>query len=171
MRRVAVLLVAVVAAACGRGSYTIHPNGPERVDYSPAERLRVMLPPPGPQDDEGGRVIAGRIVQVLQQTHAEVRLIASSDRGAALAEAAAAKAVYLIAPAVTLWSEGLAPPFTADQLGVRLELIDVATGQVVNTATFSNTSSIFTVSETPPYSLLDSRFDDAVRALIGSARH
>jgi hypothetical protein len=171
MRRAAVLLIAIVAVACGRGSYTIQPNGPERVDYSPAEKLRVMLPPAGSQGDEGGRLISGRIVQVLQQTHADVQLIASSDRTAALAEAKSAQAVYLIAPTVTLWSEGLAPPFTADQLGIRLELIDVASGAVVNTAEYSNTSSVFTVSDTPPSSLLDTRFDDAVRALIGSARH
>ncbi|MBX3024707.1 DUF4823 domain-containing protein [bacterium] len=170
MRRAAVFLLALAAAACGRGSYTVQPNGPERVDYSPAERIRVMLPPAGSQGDEGGRIVSGRVVQVLQQTHADVQLIASSDRAAALADAAAAHAAYLIAPAVTLWVEGLAPPFTADQLGVRLELIDVATGTVVNTATYSNTSSVFTVSEAPPSSLLDARFDDAVRALIGSAR-
>lgn len=169
MRRAAVLLLAVVAVACGRGSYTVQPNGPARVDYSPAERIRVMLPPAGSQGDEGGRIVSGRVVQVLQQTHADVQLIASSDRAAALADAAAARAVYLIAPTVTLWAEGLAPPFTADQLGVRLELVDVATGAVVNTATYANTSSVFTVSEAPPSSLLDARFDDAVRALIGSA--
>ena len=168
MSRAAVLLLALVALACGRGSYTIHPNGPERVDYSPAERLRVMLPPVGGQGDEGGRIIAGRIVQVLQQTHADVQLIASSDLSAALAEARTAKAVYLIEPTVTEWTEGLSPPFTADQLGVRLELLDVASGAVVNTATYSNTSSLFAISDTPPSSLLDSRFDDAVRALIGS---
>ena len=70
---------------------------------------------------------------------------------------------------MTEWTEGLSPPFTADQLGVRLELIDVASGAVVNTATYTNTSSLFAVSDTPPSSLLDTRFDDAVRALIGSA--
>ena len=169
MSRAAVLLLALVALACGRGSYTIQPNGPERVDYSPAERLRVMLPPVGSQGEEGGRIIAGRIVQVLQQTHADVQLIASSDLGAALAEARTAKAAYLIEPTVTEWTEGLSPPFTADQLGVRLELVDVASGAVVNTATYTNTSSLFAVSDTPPSSLLDTRFDDAVRALIGSA--
>lgn len=171
MRRAVLLLVVVVVAACGRGSYTVQPNGPERVDYSPAEKLRVMLPPSGAQGDEGSRIVAGRIVQVLQQTHADVQLIASTDRSAAVAEAAAAKARYLIAPTVTLWSEGLAPPFTADQLGVRMELIDVPTNTVVNTANFSNTTSVFTVSDTPPSSLLDARFDDAVRALIGAAPH
>jgi hypothetical protein len=170
MRRAAVLLLALAAVACGRGSYTIQPNGPERVDYSPAEKVRVMLPPVGAQGDEGGRLIAGRIVQVLQQTHADVQLIASSERTAALADAAAAQARYLIAPTVTLWSEGLSPPFTADQLGVRIELVEVGTGTVVNTASYSNTSSVFTISDTPPSSLLDTRFDDAVRALIGSAR-
>jgi hypothetical protein len=106
---------------------------------------------------------------VLQQTHADVQLIASDQLSAALAEARTAKATYLIQPAVTKWSEGHAPPFTADQLGIRLDLIDVGSGAVVNTATFSNSSSIVEVSDTPPTSLLDARFDDAVRALIGAA--
>ncbi|HSP97414.1 MAG TPA: hypothetical protein VL049_09260 [Candidatus Dormibacteraeota bacterium] len=170
MSRAAVLLVALVALGCGRGSFTLQPNGPERVDYSPAERVRVMLPAAGSQGDEGGRIIAGRVVQVLQQTHADVQLVASADLSAALAEARTAKAVHLIQPTVTEWTEGLAPPFTADQLGVRLELIDVASGAVVNTVTYTNASSLFAVSDTPPSSLLDARFDDAVRALIGSAR-
>lgn len=169
MRRAVLLLIAVVAVACGRGSYTVQPEGPKRVDYSPAERLRVMLPPSGSQGDEGSRLVAGRIVQVLQQTHADVQLIASSDRAAALKDAAAANAVYLIAPTVTLWSEGLAPPFTADQLAIRMELLAVPAGTVVDAATFSNTSSVFAVSDAPPSSLLDTRFDDAVRALIGAA--
>ena len=169
MRRVAVLLLALAALACGRGAYTVQPNGPTRVDYSPAEKIRVMLPPAGNQGEEGGRVIAGRVVQVLQQTHADVQLIASSDRTAALAEAKAAGARFLIQPAVTEWAQGTAPPFTADQIGVRLDLIDVSTGNVANTVTYTNSSSLFSVSDTPPSSLLDSRFDDAVRALIGSA--
>lgn len=169
MRRAAVLVLALAAVACGRGSYTVQPNGPARVDYSPAEKIRVMLPPAGSQGDEGGRVIAGRVVQVLQQTHADVQLIASNDRTGALAEAKTAGAKFLIQPAVTDWSQGTAPPFTADQLGVRLDLIDVASGTVVNTVEYTNTSSLFSVSDTPPSSLLDSRFDDAVRALIGSA--
>ena len=163
-RALLVLLLAV--AACGRGSYTVQP-GPQRVDDTPATRVRVMLPPGGSQGDEGGRIVAGRVVQVLQQNHADVQLIASADRAAALQEARTAQAVYLVAPTVTDWSEGHAPPFTADQLGVRLELIDVASGAVVNTATFSNVSSIAEVSDTPPSSLLDARFDDAVRALFG----
>jgi hypothetical protein len=164
----AALLLLLALAACGRGSFTVEPSRPTRADYSPAERIRVMLPPAGSQGDEGGRIVAGRIVQVLQQTHADVGLLATADRTAALAEARTATAVFLIAPTVTAWSEGHAPPFTADQLGVRLELLAVADGAVVNTATFTNTSSVFEVSDTPPSSLLDSRFDDAVRALIGS---
>ena len=169
MSRLAALVLVLAVAACGRGSYTVQPNGPARVDYSPTEHLRVMLPPPGSQGDEGGRIISGRVVQVLQQTHADVQLIASDQLTEALAEARTAKATYLIQPAVTQWSEGHAPPFTADQLGIRLDLIDVASGAVVNTATFSNSSSIVEVSDTPPTSLLDARFDDAVRALIGAA--
>jgi len=163
----AALLLLLALAACGRGSFTVTPSGPARADYSPAERVRVMLPPVGNQGEEGGRVIAGRIVQVLQQSHADVQLLATSDRAAALEEARTAKAAFLVAPTITAWSEGHAPPFTADQLGVRVELIDVASGGVVNTATFTNTSSLFEVSDTPPSSLLDARFDDAVRALIG----
>lgn len=163
-RAIAVLLLAL-AVACGRGSYTVQP-GPQRVDDSAAARVRVMLPRAGNQGDEGGRVIAGRVVQVLQQSHADVQLIASSDPTAALAEARAAQAALLVEPTVTNWSEGHAPPFTADQLGVRLELVDVASGAVVHTATFTNSSSIFEVSDTPPSSLLDARFDDAVRALF-----
>ncbi|MFN8641018.1 MAG: DUF4823 domain-containing protein [Candidatus Binatia bacterium] len=133
---------------------------------TPATRVRVMLPPAGPQDDEAGRVVAGRVVQVLQQNHADVQLIASNDLTAALAEARTAQAVYLVEPTVTAWAEGHAPPFTADQLGVRLELVDVASGAVVKTATFTNASSLFEISDTPPSSLLDARFDDAVRALF-----
>ncbi len=168
-RASAVLLLALAVAACGRGSFTVQSNGPARVEYSPAERIRVMLPPAGSQGDEGGRVISGRVVQVLQQTHADVQLIASDKLDDALAEARTATAAYLIQPTVTAWSEGHAPPFTADQLGVRLDLVDVASGAVIDTATFSNSSSLFEVSDTPPTALLDARFDDAVRALIGAA--
>jgi hypothetical protein len=164
MARLLPILLLALAAACG-GSFTVQPVS-QRVDDTPASRVRVMLPPAGNQGDEAGRVIAGRIVQVLQQTHADVQLIASSDRAAALAEARAAQAVFLVEPTVTEWVEGRAPPFTADQLGVRLDLIDVASGAVVVSATFANASSIFEVSDTPPTSLLDSRFDDAVRALL-----
>ena len=163
-RALLVLLLAV--AACGRGSYTVQP-GPQRVDDTPATRVRVMLPPGGSQGDEGGRIVAGRVVQVLQQNHADVQLIASNDFTAALAEARTAQAVLLVQPTVTAWSEGHAPPFTADQVGVRLELFAVASGAVVNTVTFTNSSSLFEVSDTPPSSLLDARFDDAVRALFG----
>jgi hypothetical protein len=163
-------LLLLALAACGRGGYTVQP-GAQPIDDSAAARVRVMLPPPGNQGDEAGRVIAGRIVQVLQQTHADVQLIASSDRAAALAEARGAQAAFLIQPTVTAWAQGQAPPFTADQLGVRLELIDVASGAVLRTATFENSSSLFQVSEAPPSSLLDARFDDAVRALFRSAGH
>jgi hypothetical protein len=168
MPRALLVLLLALAAACGRGGYTVQP-GPQRVDDSAAARVRVMLPPAGDQGDESGRVIAGRIVQVLQQSHADVQLIASSDRAAALAEARSAQAAYLVEPTVTTWSEGHAPPFTADQLGVRLELVDVVSGAVVNTATFTNSSSLFAVSDTPPSSLLDARFDEAVRALFRPA--
>lgn len=162
-------LLLLLLAACGRGSFTVQP-GPQRVADTAATRVRVMLPPAGNQGDEGGRVIAGRVVQVLQQNHADVQLIASADRTTALAEARGAQAVYLVEPTVTAWSEGHAPPFTADQLDIRLELIDVASGAVANTVMFTNSSSIFEVSDTPPSSLLDARFDDAVRALFGVAR-
>lgn len=164
MPRVVVALL-LVLAACGRGSFTVQP-APQPVEDTPATRLRVMLPPAQPQGDEAGRVVAGRIVQVLQQTHADVQLIASNDRDAALAEARAAQAAYLVEPTVTAWAEGHAPPFTADQLGVRLELVDVASGAVRSTTTFTNASSIFEISDVPPSALLDARFDDAVRALF-----
>lgn len=167
MSRVALLLLALLTA-CGRGSFTVESTGPKRVDYAPTERLRVMLPPAGNQGDEGGRIVSGRIVQVLQQTHADVQLLPTNDRSAALNDARQAQADFLIAPSITAWSEGHAPPFTADQLGIRMELLEVANGTVVNTVDYSNESSLFTVTDAPPSALLDARFDDAVRALIGS---
>ena len=168
MLRIAALFGLLALAACGRGSYSVDATGPARADYSPSEKLRVMLPPAGSQGDEGGRLIAGRIVQVLQQTHADVQLLPTADATAALADARAANAAFLVEPSITAWSEGHAPPFTADQLGVRLQLVNVASGAVVRSVTYDNESSLFTISDAPPQTLLDSRFDDAVRALVGS---
>ncbi|MDX2171159.1 MAG: hypothetical protein SF182_29085 [Deltaproteobacteria bacterium] len=168
-RRAALLLLALLTA-CGRGSFTVDAVGPKKVDYAPTERLRVMLPPAGNQGDEGGRVVSGRIVQVLQQTHADVQLLPTADLTAALADARQAKADFIVQPSITAWSEGHAPPFTADQLGIRLQLVSVTSGEVVNAVDYSNESSLFTVSDAPPSSLLDATFDDAVRALIGSSQ-
>jgi hypothetical protein len=171
MRRLAALLVlAVLATACGRGSYQVDATAPPRADYAPTEKLRVMLPPAGKQTEEGGRVVAGRIVQVLQQTHADVQLLPTTEVSAALADARAAQAAFLIEPSITAWTDGQAPPFTADQIGVRLELVNVASGAVVSAVTYENASSLLAVSDVPPQTLLDAKFDDAVRALVGSAR-
>ena len=168
MSRLAALPLLALLAACGQGSFSVEATGPKRVDYSPTEKVRVMLPPSGAQGDEGGRVIAGRIVQVLQQTHADVQLLPTSDAAQALTDARQAQADFLIQPTITAWSEGHAPPFTADQLGVRMQLVAVASGDTVTTVDFENSSSIFSISDTPPQTLLDARFDDAVRALVGS---
>jgi len=166
MRRFAAVLAMLLLAACGRGTLQVDTALP-RADYSPSEKVRVMLPPPGKQSEEGGRSVSGRIVQVLQQTHADVQLLPTTDAGSALADARSAQAAYLIEPAITAWSQGQAPPFTADHLTVRMELVNVTSGAVVSAVTFDNTSSLFSVSDAPPQNLLDARFDEAVRTLMG----
>ncbi|MEO8603679.1 MAG: hypothetical protein ABI629_13985 [bacterium] len=170
MRRLAAVLVLVFVAACGRSSYQIDAAAPQRPTYSPNEKLRVTLPPAGNQSEEGGRAISGRIVQVLQQTHADVQLLPTNDLTAALADARTQQAAFLVEPTVTKWKAGMAPPFTADQLAVRLDLVNVASGTVVSSVTFETASSLFAASDTPLQTLLDAKFDEAVRALVGSAK-
>jgi hypothetical protein len=105
---------------------------------------------------------------VLQQSYADVQLLPTADRAAALDSAGQAKAQLLIQPAITTWVVSSAPPFTADQIGVRLELLDVSDGGVVRTATFENVSPLWSISRAGPVGLLDQRFDTAVRDLVGT---
>lgn len=167
---VLLFLGAVSLAACG-AKITREPVGAVANDYVPTDRLRVMLAPLGPVDEPTSRVISARIVQGLQQTHADVALIASSDRTAALAEARAANAPFLVSPTVLEWTDGTAPPFTVDRIKVRLDLLDTRAGEVVNAIVFENQTS-FTVFNEPPATLLDRSFDTAVTRLMtpGSPR-
>jgi hypothetical protein len=167
MARVALLAVAILAVACGQGSYRVEPSSPAVATQS-GERLRVMLPAPGSQGEGPGREVSGRIIAVLQQSYADVQLLPTADRAAALDSAGQAKAQLLIQPAITTWVVSSAPPFTADQIGVRLELLDVSDGGVVRTATFENVSPLWSISRAGPVGLLDQRFDTAVRDLVGT---
>ena len=166
------LAVALLAGGCSGGRITGPSNGGRAGDYSPAERLRVMLAAPGPAGEAGSRAVSQRVVAVLQQTHGDVGLIPTANEQDALAAAREAQAAYLISPTILEWADGHAPPFTADHVKVRLDLRDPAAGEVVSTVTFSNVSPLFSVFDSGPDVLLDSTFDRAVTLLIatGSSR-
>lgn len=168
MARAFLVALVVAAAACGRGSYEVQSSAAQGVTTSPNERLRVMLPAPGAQGEAPGREVAARIIAVLQQSYADVQLLPTADRTAALDSAGQAKAQLLIQPAITTWVNSPAPPFTVDKVGVRLDLLDVDDGAVLRTATFDNVSSLWSVSNAGPSALLDQQFDTAVRDLVGA---
>lgn len=155
-------------AGCGRGTITAAPIGARPADYSPADRLRVMLPATGSAGEAAGRIVSARVVEVLQQTHGDVALVPTADAGEGLAAAREAKAVFLIAPVIVEWTDSHAPPLTADRIAVRLELRDVAAGETVSAVTFENVSSLLAVVDTRPEALLDSGFDRAVTMLIAT---
>ena len=128
--------------------------------------MRVMLAQPGPAGDVASREVSRRVVTVLQGTHGDVALIPTTNQQEALAEARAANAAYLVSPVIEEWSDGHAPPFTADHVKVRLDLLDPNGGEVVGSVTFSNVSSLFAVTDSSPEVLLDKTFDRAVLALV-----
>ncbi|MGD9765201.1 MAG: hypothetical protein AB7V27_15975 [Candidatus Binatia bacterium] len=168
MGRVALLALTLLGGVgCGAGSYTVEPQAPPLHAGTGTQRFYVMLPPPGPQGDEPGREITARIVAALQSTRAEVQSLPSADRAAALSTARGEAWSYVIQPLVTTWKVSAAPPFTAGQIGLRLELIDAASGSVLRTAMFDNVSPIWSVTKVSPAALLDGRFDAAVRDLVG----
>ena len=160
-----VLCVGLVSA-CGGGKITREPIAATAAGYVPADRIRVMLAPPGATDEESARIVSARIVQALQQTHGDVALIASSDQSAALAEARAAKASFLVSPVILEWTDSHAPPLTVDRIKLRLDLRDVQSGEVVSAVMFENQSSLFAVLDTRPEALLDGSFDRAVTMLM-----
>jgi hypothetical protein len=163
------LLASVATAACGRGTITQEPIAPRATDSIPTQRLRVMLPPAGAQGEPASRLVAARVVMVLQQTHADVALIPSADKAEAIIAAREAKADFLVQPIVVTWVEGHAPPFTADHISIRLELIHPKDGAVLNAVVFDNTSSLWAVSDESPDALLDRTFDRAVILLLSPA--
>jgi hypothetical protein len=56
----------VLAGGCGRSSISAQPVHPRATDYSPADRIRVMLPPAGAAGEAAGRIVSARVVEVLQ---------------------------------------------------------------------------------------------------------
>lgn len=163
------LVACVLLAGCGGGTITRQPIGARGSDSVPTHRVRVMLPAPNVADEPSGRIVAARIIQVLQQTHADVALIASADPSAALADARAAQATFLIQPSILEWTDSHAPPLTADRVRLRLDLYDVPAAEIVSAVTFENQSSLFTVVDTRPEALLDASFDRAVTMLMTTA--
>jgi len=155
-----------VAAGCGRGTVSTQPGRARALDYSPADRIRVMLAPPGTAGEAASRTISARVIEVLQQTHADVALVPTTDDAEALAAARSAKAAYLISPTILEWTDGHSPPLTADRVKVRLDLRDPTTGEVISSVTFENTSSLLSVVDTRPEALLDNSFDRGVTLLI-----
>ena len=160
------LTIALLAAGCSGGTITGPTSGARAGDYSPAERIRVMLAVPGPAGEAASRAVSQRVVAVLQQTHGDVGLIPTTNDQEALAAAREAKAAYLISPTIVEWTDGHAPPFTADHVKVRLDLRDPGTGDVVSTVTFANVSPFLTVFDSGPEVLLDPSFDRAVTLLV-----
>jgi hypothetical protein len=163
---IVLVVAALLAAGCSGGTIT----GPRSVarsgDYSPAERIRVMLAAPGSAGEPASRAVSQRILAVLQQTHGDVGLIPTSNEQDALAAAREAKAAYLISPTILEWTDGHAPPFTADRIKVQLDLRDPGSGEVVSTVTFANVSPFLSAVDSGPETLLDSTFDRAVTMLV-----
>lgn len=159
---------ALLAAGCSGGTITGPRSEARSGDYSPTDRIRVMLAAPGSAGEAGSRAVSQRILAVLQQTHGDAGLIPTSNEQDALAAARDAKAAFLISPTILEWSDGHAPPFTADRIKVRLDMRDPATGEVVSTVTFANVSSFLSAVDTGPETLLDSTFDRAVTMLIAT---
>src|SRR5262245_4100497 len=158
----------LLAAGCGGGRFTATPGGATATDYSPTDRIRVMLPAPDKADETGSRVVSGRVVLALQQTHGDVALIPTTNDTEALDAARAAKATYLITPTIVEWTDTHAPPLTADRITVRLDLRDPNTGEVLSTVTFENTSPLLSAVDTRPDALLDESFNRAVLVLIAT---
>lgn len=167
MFRVCTVLVLAAVALSGCAGKITGPTGDVRAAYAPTDRVRVMLAVPGPSNDAASRAVAQRVIAVLQQSHGEVALLPTINLQEAMAAAREANAKYLICPTIEEWYDGMAPPFTADRIKVRLDLRDVANGDVVDTVTFSNVA-MFSVSDQNPDALLDKTFERAVGELVGS---
>jgi hypothetical protein len=163
---VPIVLAVGLLAGCGGGRFTTQSSGAQASDYSPTDRIRVMLAAPGAADEAGTRAVSARIVAVLQQTHGDAALIATTNEADALAATRDAKATFLISPTILEWHDGHAPPLTADRIEVRMDLRDPSSGEVVNSVTFENVSSFAAAFDTTPDALLDHSFDRGVRALI-----
>jgi hypothetical protein len=171
-----ILAAALLAGGCSGGKFTVLHSAANPNDYSPNARIRVMLAAPDKTDEAGTRVVSARIVSVLQQTHSDVALIPTANESEALDAARAANATFLITPTIIDWNDSHAPPLTADRVKLKLDLRDPRTGEVLNSVTFENISSLATAFDTTPDALLDQSFVNAVTALVatpapsGSAR-
>lgn len=161
-------LAVVLLGGCGRGTVTADRTLASAADYSPADRLRVMLAQQSGIGEAAARILSARVVEVLQQTHADVQLLPTADEPDALEATRDARATYLIKPIILEWVDGHAPPFTADHVKVRLEMLDPHAGEVVSAVTFENSSSLLDVSDTRPEALLDASFNRAVTMLIAT---
>ena len=163
---------AALLAGCSGGKVVREPVGARASDYVPTDRIRVMLPAPGLVDEATGRIVSARVIQVLQQTHGDVGLIDTADQSAALAEARAAKAAFLVSPVILEWTDTHAPPLTVDRVKLRLDLLDCNAGEVVSAVTFDNVSPVLSVIDARPEALLDDSFNRAVTMLMttGSPR-
>jgi hypothetical protein len=165
---VLVAAAALLAAGCSGGTITGPRSEARAGDYSPTDRIRVMLAAPGTAGEAASRAISQRILAVLQQTHGDVGLIPTSNEQDALAAARDAQAAFLISPTILEWTDGHAPPFTADRIEVRLDMRDPGSGEVVSTVTFANVSPFLSAVDTAPETLLDSTFDRAVTMLVST---
>jgi len=161
-----VFAVPALLAGCGRSTVTSSSAEARARDYSPADRIRVMFPAPGQGGDAAGRIVSARVIEVLQQTHGDVALVATADQQEALAASRSAKAAFLVSPAILEWTDTHAPPVTADRVRVRLDLLDPNAGDVVSSVTFENSSSLLAVTDSGPEALLDQSFDHSVALLI-----
>src|SRR5215831_12244396 len=152
-RPLAALCIAAFAltAGCGRSTISAEPVRVETREASPNDRIRVMLPPPGgPGGEAAGRIVSARVIEVLQQTHGDVVLVATADEPDALAASRQANATFLIVPTILEWTDAHSPPLTADRVKVRLELKDPADGAAISAIRFENTSSVFAVVDSRP---------------------
>jgi hypothetical protein len=160
------LVSLAVLSACSRPTITVQRTAAQAADYSPADRIRVMLAPPGTAGEAASQILSARVIGVLQQTHADVALVPTADDKEALAAARAAKATFLVSPIILEWIDTHNPPLTADRVNVRLELRDPNAGEVLSAVTFENVSPLTSMVDTRPEALLDNSFDRAVTMLI-----
>src|SRR5262245_60804985 len=156
-----VLALGALSIGCGGSKISGSSGGARARDYSPTDRIRVMLPAQSTADEAAGRIVSARVIEVLQQTHGDVALVPTTNTQEALAEARAARAAFLVSPVVLEWTDTHSPPLTADRVRVRLDLLDANAGDVVSSVTFENTSSLLAVTDTRPEALLDHSFDRA----------
>lgn len=174
-RKAAFLLTAglIIVAGCARSKVVVAPGALRPVTYSPADRVRVMQARDGiygtTEYQGSGRTISARVIEALQRTHGEVRLLAVSDRDQAIVTSRASAVKYLVVPTILHWQDRANWAGVPDEVRIRLELYDVPRDAVTSAVTFEAASPSFSLVEEAPEALLDRSFERAVLVLFQTA--